>query len=615
VSFVTPVDGQDAVAEHVAQITETLNGVRAEPITLTSTLAVGGKPVAVSPTGGNALTWDATGLWAPAGGGGGLDQATADLRYLQLTGGTLSGNLVIDNAAGTVLFSLNGQVGADRRVQFQTDALSRWNLNCDGIEEEGANSGSNFRIQRYADDGAGLGTALAISRATGIVDFTVTPTVLGVPIGGMSQATADARYLQLTGGTLTGDLVRNGPDLSDRLIRWQTAGQDRWRLGIKDTEADGNDAGSDMVLSALWDSDGEWYDVVTFDRYSAETHFPRPVFFDGSTPTNIVLRVRSSGDTADRLNVVGNGGLRWGTGISGWDVTLQRTGTGLLGLDGSLNPGTNTTYDLGTTALRWRKLWATDAEFTNTPTINGVALSSTYLPLAGGTVTGATTFTGGSVTISQSIPLNLSQTGVATVGNLRLANSEAIAWRDAAGTGNFTMAFSNIDRFQLLWGALDRFNVDNKGTTRMTPDAGFPALVADGNVGVGATPHASWPATQRALQVARGGALWGASTNPNFYIASNSYYDGTVWRALQGNYPGLMLKMENGSLVITTATQVAQDATFTYLGRYVFTPTGQVQISPDPAVAALTIGGTPQPKITVNATAPSSPMPGDLWVW
>ena len=71
-------------------------------------------------------------------------------------------------------------------------------------------------------------------------------------------------------------------------------------------------------------------------------------------------------------------------------------------MTGSIAVGTTNLYDLGATALRWRKLWATDVETTNTPTVGGTALptfttadarylqsataSATYVPLAGGSV-------------------------------------------------------------------------------------------------------------------------------------------------------------------------------------------------------------------------------------
>ena len=51
-SFVTPVDGTPAVAEHVAQITETLDGTRAIPVTLVSDLTVYGAVLSNGVTSG-----------------------------------------------------------------------------------------------------------------------------------------------------------------------------------------------------------------------------------------------------------------------------------------------------------------------------------------------------------------------------------------------------------------------------------------------------------------------------------------------------------------------------------------------------------------------------------
>jgi hypothetical protein len=51
---------------------------------------------------------------------------------------------------------------------------------------------------------------------------------------------------------------------------------------------------------------------------------------------------------------------------------VQLTGGSVM--TGLLGPTTTNTRDLGTTALRWRKLWAVDGEFTNAPTVGGVAV-------------------------------------------------------------------------------------------------------------------------------------------------------------------------------------------------------------------------------------------------
>jgi large exoprotein involved in heme utilization and adhesion len=46
---------------------------------------------------------------------------------------------------------------------------TRWLQTAFQGPESGANAGSNYVIYRYADDGTFLGTALSISRATGVI--------------------------------------------------------------------------------------------------------------------------------------------------------------------------------------------------------------------------------------------------------------------------------------------------------------------------------------------------------------------------------------------------------------------------------------------------------------
>jgi len=55
-------------------------------------------------------------------------------------------------------------------------------------------------------------------------------------------------------------------------------------------------------------------------------------------------------------------------------------------MTGLLGPTTTNTRDLGTTALRWRKVWTVDIESTNVPTVNGVSLDTRYA-LAGSGLT------------------------------------------------------------------------------------------------------------------------------------------------------------------------------------------------------------------------------------
>ena len=99
---------------------------------------------------------------------------TSDLSaYLSLIGGTLTGNLY-----GTFIFANNqfsvtkNSVGGSTAFYGlqQGAGTNRWNIAITDVET-GSNAGFNFNIDRYADSGTILGTALLINRATGNAIF------------------------------------------------------------------------------------------------------------------------------------------------------------------------------------------------------------------------------------------------------------------------------------------------------------------------------------------------------------------------------------------------------------------------------------------------------------
>lgn len=328
--------------------------------------------------------------------------------------------------------------------------------------------------------------------------------------------------------TLRGDLARTGADLSNRLIKWQTNGADRWRMGIIDTQAEGApDTGGDFKFQYVWNS-GTAYDLYRIDRDVGALVFNAQnsgVVFEANG-TTYPLIVRSQGDTWPAFQVQYDGRLEWGTGGATTDTYLGRSGAGTLQVGATLFPGNTATNDLGTTTSRWRKLWAAAGEFTATPTVGGVALptaagmASTYLPLAGGALTG--------------------------------------------------------------------------------------------NLGVGVTPVA-WVSPYVTTQVGVM-ALYGQPAAVGVGVRANSYYDGTNNRAIITG-AATDVSLANGTFNVYTAPSVAAGATQTMTQRIGLAQTGTLALTPAASTAAISIGGTAQPKISVQSGAPSSPMTGDLWVW
>lgn len=81
--------------------------------------------------------------------------------YLPLVGGTLSGQLYLDHATG------------NSALWLKKATKNRWVAYNEATGETGTgNAGSNFRIDRFADDGtSNLGSALVINRATGLTNI------------------------------------------------------------------------------------------------------------------------------------------------------------------------------------------------------------------------------------------------------------------------------------------------------------------------------------------------------------------------------------------------------------------------------------------------------------
>lgn len=112
--------------------------------------------------------------------------------YLPTSGGNLTGSLAIVAASpGIGLYKTNGtsaQFGAYNQSNGQPRFFF---VAADGTNETGGNSGSNFHIDRYADDGSFLGTPLQINRASGVVTIS-DPTLTGNVVAPTASPSSDS---------------------------------------------------------------------------------------------------------------------------------------------------------------------------------------------------------------------------------------------------------------------------------------------------------------------------------------------------------------------------------------------------------------------------------------
>lgn len=103
--------------------------------------------------------------------GGGLDQATADARYVNADGDTMTGDLVIDHDYPSL--RLTSVTPTLRGLAIQTDGRNRWAFGADGGAESGVGTesdGSDFVFSRWNNDGDWIDNPMKIGRGGGVVE-------------------------------------------------------------------------------------------------------------------------------------------------------------------------------------------------------------------------------------------------------------------------------------------------------------------------------------------------------------------------------------------------------------------------------------------------------------
>lgn len=90
-----------------------------------------------------------------------------EFQYLPLTGGALTGGIIISVGAIDTGLNIQANAGQNRYVRFRTGSLDRWVITTTAGAESGGQAGSDFTINRYDDGGALIGTVISITRSTG----------------------------------------------------------------------------------------------------------------------------------------------------------------------------------------------------------------------------------------------------------------------------------------------------------------------------------------------------------------------------------------------------------------------------------------------------------------
>ncbi|RPI43312.1 MAG: tail fiber domain-containing protein [Hyphomicrobiaceae bacterium] len=133
-------------------------------------------------------TW---GAWTADSGAG---------AFVQKAGDTMTGDLMISKASPLLTLNKTG-AGQNVGVVGSGAGVTRWSVNLANNDPESTgNAGSNFNINRFADNGTLIGTPFAINRATGNVTLT----------GQLAAAQLAAASATLTGQLAAASAVLTG---------------------------------------------------------------------------------------------------------------------------------------------------------------------------------------------------------------------------------------------------------------------------------------------------------------------------------------------------------------------------------------------------------------------
>ncbi len=376
------------------EIKEGLNIASGKPIQIAGSagsngnvLVSNGTTVSWSNALDNSSNWDTAFGWGNHASAGYLVSSGSNLTLgdLELTGGG-SESLIRDTRTTSVL-----KIGADKL----------WLQNKDGNEPylEATDNGS---VKLYHNFFPKLETTATGITVTGeIITDGGNSTDWNTAHGWGNHASAgyltSAPALALDGlsnvdattGVANGSIIKyNGaswevaPDLNDNTTYVQSAQASGGNVNLRLT---GSDATNDDILVTAGNNisfssvtvNGFTIDATTSSNLPAGLTFSDPALTIGSgSGYSSIIMTQASGTAPQIRNSAGNTGIQiWGAYSGGGtmqeDIHLGTSGVASVFQD--LNPKTDSTYDLGTNALRWQKVYAdaVDTPSTSQTTSNG----------------------------------------------------------------------------------------------------------------------------------------------------------------------------------------------------------------------------------------------------
>jgi hypothetical protein len=257
--------------------------------------------------------------------------ATQDISITKVTTPTLT---VGTNTSTNPNLAINGAVANNRNLVYKTAGSTRWSLSANATAEGGSNTGSNYEVKAYADDGTTvIDSPLAITRAsTGSVALNRNVTVSGL----------------ITATGANGGLYTNSTDISDGKTNTlsSTDAQSSTRGGyivVKGNEVATN--GGDVVIEAGNSTAGTGAVKLSTGgvlrlqmEKTGQCNFYPTVHGVNSwvtSATDISFNALAVGDVYGRLAII-PGKLEFGPGNAVRDTNLYRSAAGLLRTDGEI---------------------------------------------------------------------------------------------------------------------------------------------------------------------------------------------------------------------------------------------------------------------------------------
>lgn len=263
-------------------------------------------------------------------------------------------------------FRLVGASGYEKPIEWNNDDLGstsdrRWKLASTADAETGSNTGTNWTLYRYDDNGNYLGNPFTFTRSTGAIQLGDNNATAGVTVqrhGGIaltvSQAGAAATGLQVTLAD-SSSVIMSAEVSGDASNRFYVDinGQHQWGSGSasRDVNLYRSSAGllrTDNSLEVATGlgvggapTTGHRLDVfnsasgilASFTRTSTSDSTPVIQLFAGDTSTSSLLTLSVVGDSVDRFAADPTGVLSWGPGTGSRDTNLYRSSAGVVATD------------------------------------------------------------------------------------------------------------------------------------------------------------------------------------------------------------------------------------------------------------------------------------------